>query len=138
MRENFAGKFIDVIYDRFVQRVADGREMSLEGVDRIGKGRVWTGRRAYELGLVDELGGFGAAVRAVKELAQIPEEEDVRLVDLPEREPWWSAFWGASEIVAEPPMVASRVLHGIRPLAIAARCRGIRPPAPLEASATWA
>ncbi len=116
----FKDKFLGTIYDRFVSRVAEGREMTPEGVDEVGQGRVWTGRRAKELGLVDELGGFDAAVRAVKELAEIPEEEDVRFVILPEKEPWWKDLWGGAETVAGPPIGVEKILHGIRPLAIVA------------------
>jgi protease-4 len=119
-RESFTNKFLNRIYDNFVDRVAEGRDMTPASVDRVAQGRVWTGRRAIELGLVDELGGFDTAVRAVKELAQIPEEEGVRFVVLPRKEPWWRAFWGSHEAAAPPPPVASLIMRGIRPLAVAA------------------
>ena len=48
--------------DLFLSRVAEGRGMSKEAVDRVGQGRVWTGLRAKELGLVDELGGLDRAI----------------------------------------------------------------------------
>lgn len=119
-RQEFTQKFLSAIYDRFVTRVAEGRDMTPEGVDGVGQGRVWTGRRAKELGLVDELGGFDTAVRAVKELAEIPEEEDVTFVVLPEKEPWWKTLLGNGETVASPPPAAAKILQAARPFAIAA------------------
>jgi protease-4 len=66
-------------YDHFVERVADARQMTPDKVDAIGQGRVWTGRQAREVGLVDELGGLMTAVAAAKQRAKIPSEEEVQL-----------------------------------------------------------
>ncbi len=53
---------VDDIYLLFKQRVADGRGMTLEQVNVIARGRVWTGRDALRVGLVDELGGLKDAI----------------------------------------------------------------------------
>ena len=45
-------------YDLFVSRVAEGRGSSPEEIEAIARGRVWTGKQAHDLGLVDELGGL--------------------------------------------------------------------------------
>jgi protease IV len=66
-------------YDHFVERVADARQMTPDKVDAIGQGRVWTGRQAREVGLVDELGGLMTAVAAAKQRARIPVDEEVQL-----------------------------------------------------------
>jgi len=58
-------------YDVFVTRCAQGRKMSKEAIDEIGQGRVWTGRQAHEIGLVDELGGVDRAIELAVELAGI-------------------------------------------------------------------
>lgn len=55
---------IEFGYRRFLQTVADGRKMSLEDVDRVARGRVWTGEAAEKLGLVDHLGGLHGAIAA--------------------------------------------------------------------------
>lgn len=52
----------DLFYTDFVQRVADGRKLSVEDVDAVARGRVWTGADAKERGLVDELGGLRTAI----------------------------------------------------------------------------
>lgn len=61
------------VYEEFKARVAQGRNMTLEQVERVAKGRVWTGKRAVEAGLVDELGGLDDAVAKAAELAGIEE-----------------------------------------------------------------
>jgi protease-4 len=73
----------DLMYNDFVQRVAEGRNLTVEAVDAVARGRVWTGADAHERGLVDELGGFRAAVRRAKVLAGLDEDADVRLVNYP-------------------------------------------------------
>src|SRR5574343_26453 len=53
---------VDAIYDQFLSRVAEGRGMTKERVNEIARGRVWTGRDAMEIGLVDKLGGIQDAI----------------------------------------------------------------------------
>ena len=74
---------MDNIYDTFVGLVAEGRDMSREQVIAIAEGRVWTGAQALDNGLVDELGGLDAAIAAAKRLAEIDEDESVRIKSFP-------------------------------------------------------
>ncbi|HYB13346.1 MAG TPA: signal peptide peptidase SppA, partial [Myxococcota bacterium] len=78
---------VRAVYDLFVSRVAEGRKLSAARVDEIGRGRVWTGAQAREVGLVDELGGLHAAVTKAKEKAGLRPEADVMLVVFPAPEP---------------------------------------------------
>ena len=64
---------IEHIYQQFLERVADGREMTAAEVDGIGGGRVWTGQQALENGLVDELGNVQTAIDKARQLAKLPE-----------------------------------------------------------------
>ncbi|TAM63129.1 signal peptide peptidase SppA [Mycobacterium sp.] len=73
----------DLVYADFVERVADGRNLTTDAVDRVARGRVWTGADALERGLVDELGGFRTALRRAKILAGLDEDTDVRIVTYP-------------------------------------------------------
>jgi protease-4 len=70
---------VDTIYHSFKQRVADGRKKSIEFVDSIGQGRVWSGTRALELGLVDRIGSLedynSTAARLAKENQYIQNEK---------------------------------------------------------------
>lgn len=77
--------YINNGYKLFVQRCADGRGMSVEAIEKIAEGRVWTGTAAKDLGLVDELGGLDKAIEIAAELAAVetysiitpPEENDI-------------------------------------------------------------
>jgi protease-4 len=62
---------VDSIYHGFKQRVAEGRKKSIEYVDSIGQGRIWSGSRALELGLVDRLGGLDDAIECAAKLAKV-------------------------------------------------------------------
>ena len=70
-------------YDQFVEKAAASRHMKPEALDAIARGRVWTGRQAKNLGLVDVLGGLDRAVALAKERAKIPAQESVELVVYP-------------------------------------------------------
>ena len=67
----------DLFYTDFVERVAQGRELSAAEVEDVARGRVWTGADAAERGLVDELGGLRTAIRRAKVLAGIDADAKV-------------------------------------------------------------
>ena len=71
------------IYVDFTTRVANGRDIPIERVKEIAKGRVWSGVQAKEIGLVDEYGGFMKAVEIAKELANIDADTQVRIKVFP-------------------------------------------------------
>lgn len=54
---------IDRVYDTFLARVSEGRKMSISQVNELAQGRVWTGKRAKEAGLIDQLGGLNDAIK---------------------------------------------------------------------------
>jgi protease IV len=70
---------IDAIYADFVAKVAQGRRRGVADIDAVARGRVWTGRDAMQVGLVDELGGLRDAVRIARERAHLPDDAPVRL-----------------------------------------------------------
>jgi len=75
LSEDAHARLQDVVmetYRLFVERVAEGRGLSVEEVDAIAQGRVWTGRQAHELGLVDEIGGLYTAVAEIKQMLEDP------------------------------------------------------------------
>ncbi len=71
---------VNRVYDTFMKRVADGRDISVQQVDSIGQGRVWTGEQALAIGLVDRLASLDEAVEAAAAMAKL---EDYRLVQYP-------------------------------------------------------
>lgn len=66
---------VEEAYRLFVQKVADSRGMSFDRADSVARGRVWIGRDAFELGLVDELGGIEDAIDAAAKKAGLEEGE---------------------------------------------------------------
>ena len=76
---------VDQIYADFTAKVAVGRKLDLEKVREIAKGRVWTGADAKPRGLVDEFGGFRAALEATKALAGIPADSEINLIQYPRK-----------------------------------------------------
>jgi protease IV len=86
--------YMESFYADFVRKAATARRTTPERIDAIAQGRVWTGRQARQLGLVDALGGLDAAVAMAKQRAGIPADEDVELVVYPPRR-------GLFEVLAE-------------------------------------
>lgn len=74
---NRVQKNVEYGYSIFLDRVATGRKMDSAAVNKIARGRVWTGQDAVSIGLVDELGGLELAIQRVKEIAKIKEAEVV-------------------------------------------------------------
>lgn len=64
---------VDEIYIDFLERVSEGRGMSVDAVNQIARGRVWTGVDALRVGLVDELGGLNDAINYAAKLANVKE-----------------------------------------------------------------
>lgn len=113
-REELARR-MERVYRLFLERVAAGRRLTVEQVDAVGGGRVWTGAQALERGLVDQIGGFGEAVEKACELAGLPagaERVPVReLLPGPPRAPV-PAPPGAPLHIAEVPAVDA-VMRGL-------------------------
>ncbi len=89
----------------FLPRVAEGRNLSLEQVHEVARGRVWTGRQSKERGLVDALGDLDAAIELACRKAKIPPKKKVKVVGYMRRSrlrdifsfglPWNERAWGA-------------------------------------------
>ncbi len=74
---------VDQFYKTFIGHVAKGRNMTIEEVDAIAQGRVWSGADALELGLVDELGDLNIAIDIAVQLAEL---DDFRIIEKPEQQ----------------------------------------------------
>ncbi len=81
VKRRFAGLMQD-FYKDFVTKVADGRGRAYDEMERVARGRVWTGRQAKDIGLVDELGGLDRAMAIAREKAGL--SDDVEVLELPE------------------------------------------------------
>ena len=69
-------KSIDKTYLTFKQRVSEGRKISVDSVEKIAQGRVWSGTDGLRIGLVDTLGGLNAALQEAVRLAKFSEEQN--------------------------------------------------------------
>jgi len=75
--ERYLQQVSDEIYDQFVEAVSKSRKMKVEEVREIADGRIFTGKRARGLGLVDAMGGLETAARETGKMVGIPEEPHV-------------------------------------------------------------
>lgn len=76
-------------YRLFLQRVADGRKMKPEDVDKIAQGRVWTGRQALQIRLVDKLGTLEDAIAEAARRAKV---KDYSVTYSPAPSNWYDQF----------------------------------------------
>jgi protease-4 len=104
-------EFADRIYDDFVSKVARGRSLERARVEEIARGRVWSGRRALELGLVDILGGVEVAVAELKKLMSVEPHDDIQFRVIPRPK---TAFEVLEEVFGEVSQVATWSRRGAR------------------------
>ncbi len=109
---NVLQQSVDTIYDAFLDRVSQGRDLPAAQVAELAQGRVWSGKAALRLGLVDELGGLNRAIATAAELAELG--EDWRLQEYPEDTEWQRflrIFLGSEATVAtaQDPLTAQVV-----------------------------
>jgi protease-4 len=76
---------LDRVYSDFTQRAAKGRNLPLEQLQSLARGRVWTGEDAKANKLVDELGGFPKALELAKEAAKLPKDAPVHVQVFPRK-----------------------------------------------------
>ena len=74
---------LDRIYDDFTHKAAQSRNVPIERMDDLARGRIWSGAEAQKRGLVDELGGLSKALDLARAKAGIPADQAVQLVTYP-------------------------------------------------------
>ncbi|HEX4850009.1 MAG TPA: signal peptide peptidase SppA, partial [Puia sp.] len=102
MQKRFIQAQIDSIYNDFKARVSEGRNKSMEYVDSIGQGRVWSGERALQLGLVDKLGGLQDAIDCAARMAKTT---SYRLKEYPEPKNLFDLVFGNYKKSAQTKMM---------------------------------
>lgn len=80
----YAQNMVEQVYDTFVGHVAEGRNLTVQQVDAIGQGRVWSGRDAMRIGLVDEIGGLKSAVAVAADRAGIADDFRIEEITAPQ------------------------------------------------------
>ena len=86
-----------VYYDNFIPKVAKGRNKTVEEIDAVGQGHVWTGLQGKERGLVDEIGGLEKAIEIAKQKAGLPADKDVRRIVFPAPRPLFETLFNPGE-----------------------------------------
>ena len=81
-------------YQQFVSKAAEGRAMSYAELDKVAQGRIYTGRMAKGLGLIDEVGTLNDAVAAAKTAAGVKADEKVELMILPKPKTLFEQLFG--------------------------------------------
>ncbi len=92
-------KQIAEIYDDFITKVASGRtQLTKDEVDKLGRGRIWTGKQAKANGLIDELGGLSIALAIAQEKAGL-QKKRVEIVRLPQQT-WISQLFRSYRLIS--------------------------------------
>lgn len=74
--------FVESVYQKFLKYVSEARNMTVEEVDEIAQGRVWSGTDAKEIGLIDDFGGLDDAIILAAEMAEV---EEYKILSLPKQ-----------------------------------------------------
>ena len=85
-------KWVRALYDDFITKVAEGRDMSKAEVDSIAQGRFYSGYDGQEIGLIDDIGGLMTALAIAKQEAGIDPEDEYELMEIPESLGLWNLF----------------------------------------------
>jgi protease-4 len=110
--------WLDRVYRDFTGKVAGGREMEIDQVLEIAKGRIWSGEDALELGLVDGLGGWHEALAATREVLELEPDAALRVRRIPaERSPLELLLEGRPDHRRAAREALSRLLETVQPAA---------------------
>ena len=91
-QELYINKIVDLLYQRFLMVVAQGRKLPVDEVSKIAKGRVWTGLEARKFKLIDQLGGFLQAIDIVRQELKLHSHEQIQLVEITEKQSFIQKF----------------------------------------------
>ena len=95
-RETFLAMMRET-YQQFTTKAAEGRQMELAELEKLAGGRVYSGARAKDLGLVDEVGTLRDAIAAAKSMAGLKESEKVELQILPKPKSFFEELFGMDD-----------------------------------------
>ena len=102
---------IEKVYESFKSKVSEGRNLSLDEVESIAQGRVWSGKQALKIGLIDSLGDLNTAI---KDAAKIAEIEDFNVVEYPKRKASFESFIQDFSILLRKNQIESQVPEFIK------------------------
>ncbi len=111
-------RLLNDVYDQFVSKAAQGRKMDKTKLEKLARGRVYTGSAALKLGLVDELGSLDDAIAYAKKQAGVGPDEKLEKLVLPKATSPLESLFGPLDPNADTRLTQSAVremLHSISP-----------------------
>ncbi len=114
-------KHLHTLYDLFLERVAEGRNLAKADVDKVAQGRVWTGRQAVQYKLADEIGGLRQALAYARRRAGLSSDAPLIELPVPERSLIREVLGlgsAQSEVVEALPTQMRSVVKALAPLTI--------------------
>ena len=99
-------KSLDDVYDDFTAKVAENRKIT-QPIDKIARGRVWTGRQALVLGLIDEFGGSSEAIIKAMELGKIDKNQNIIITSYPKAKSFGEKL---SDLIADTGSISAEQL----------------------------
>jgi protease-4 len=103
----FQDQILGNTYQKFLKVVSDSRHLSVDNVNTVAQGRVWTGQQALPIKLIDQLGGFTDALAQAKKMAKLPPDREVALIELPTQPGALTRLLGSQAIARAPQMPAA-------------------------------
>jgi protease-4 len=122
--------WLDRVYADFTAKVADGRGLPLAAVQKIAKGRIWSGEDAKAIGLVDELGGWPVALKLAREAAGLAPDAEIELRTYPAEKSLFEQVLGDSRDNSDAPVSIQAqiaLIEELRPVAAELRALGLGP-----------
>ena len=102
---------IEKVYESFKSKVSEGRNLSLDEVESIAQGRVWSGKQALKIGLIDSLGDLNTAIKGAAKIAEI---EEFNIVEYPKRKASFESFIQDFSILLKENQIESQVPEFIK------------------------
>ncbi len=81
--EERLNSWLDHVYDDFTAKAAEGRGMTQEEIHEVARGRIWSGRDALEIGLIDDVGGFLTAIDRVRTILELEDDAIINIKQYP-------------------------------------------------------
>lgn len=98
-------KLLETIYQDFVHKAAQGRNKTEAEIHELAQGRIWTGKQAKEIGLVDELGGLDSALAIAKKQIGLETADEIDIIILPKPKTFFETLIEDMEMDMQVPMV---------------------------------
>ena len=99
-------KLLETIYQDFVRKAAEGRDKTEAEIHELAQGRIWTGKQAKEIGLIDELGGLDTALAIAKQQVGLDPADEIDIIRLPKPKTIFEALIEDMEMDMRIPMTS--------------------------------